>query len=220
MIRRNHRPKSTSQPGPLLVAIAGGSGAGKSWLAQQLRKTLGASRTATISLDEFYRDRSHLSISRRAKLNFDNPSAIDWPALDAAATRWLAAKLARIPRYDFSTHCRRPECRVVQPKPILLIEGLWLFRRRSLRNKFGLRIFIECGRRCRFNRRVVRDLRQRGRTAESIKEQFKTTVEPMHLKFVEPQKRWADVIISGNFGAQDVRRIATLIKSRLSHGRV
>jgi uridine kinase len=208
-------PRSPTRARPLLVAIVGGSGAGKSWLAQQLQRILGQKLAETISLDEFYRDRSHLSVTRRARLNFDNPAAIDWPALESAMDRWLAGKSAEIPRYDFSTHCRRTNRRLVPAKPVLLIEGLWLLRPRSLRAKFALKIFIECSRSCRLGRRLARDRQQRGRSVESIQEQFQTTVEPMHAKFVEPQKKWADIVLDGHMNGEDVRRFTELIEGML-----
>jgi uridine kinase len=208
-------PRSPTRASPLLVAIVGGSGAGKSWLAQQLQRILGQRLAETISLDEFYRDRSHLSVARRVRLNFDNPAAIDWPALEIAMDHWLAGKSAEIPCYDFSTHCRRISRRLVPAKPVLLIEGLWLLHRRSLRNKFALRIFIECSRSCRFSRRLARDRQQRGRTVQSIQEQFQTTVEPMHAKFVEPQKKWADIVLDGHMNREDVRRLMEMINRKL-----
>jgi uridine kinase len=211
MNKTNPSRHTTTRVKPLLVAIAGGSGAGKSWLARQIRDALGHRIADIVSLDEFYRDQSHLTATRRARLNFDNPSAIDWPALEAATDCWLAGKSAKIPRYDFSTHCRRVSSRVVSPKAILLIEGLWLFRRRSLRNKFALRIFIECGHQCRLERRIARDCKQRGRSAESVRKQFRTTVEPMHAKFVEPQKHWANLVLDGKLGRRELRQVVELV---------
>ncbi|SRR5258706_5407388 len=215
MSRSRASPRSPARANPLVVAIVGGSGAGKSWLAAHLQKILGQKLAGTISLDEFYRDRSHLSNARRARVNFDNPAAIDWPALESAMDRWLAGKSAAIPSYDFSTHCRRTAKRLVPAKPILFIEGLWLLRRRSIRNKFALSIFIQCSRSCRFGRRLARDRKQRGRSVQSIQKQFQTTVEPMHAKFVEPQKKWADVLLDGNMNRRDVQHLAELLKRML-----
>ena len=133
--------------------------------------------------------------------------------------RWLAGKSAEIPRYDFSTHCRRTTRRLVPAKPVLLIEGLWLLRRRSLRAKFALRIFIECSRSCRLGRRLARDRQQRGRSVQSIQDQFQSTVEPMHAKFVEPQKKWADVVLDGHMKREDVQRLAELLNRKLQNVR-
>ena len=172
----------------------GGSGAGKSWLAEKLQQTL-ETKAGRLALDDFYRDRSHLSVAQRAKLNFDNPSAIDWPRFEAVLQNLAAARPARVPSYDFEGHCRLSRTRIVEPKPILLVEGLWLLRRRSIRNFFGLSIFVAAPCATRLTRRLARDLQTRGRTHASVLEQFRRTVQPMHLKYVEPQKRWADLIL-------------------------
>jgi uridine kinase len=207
-----HRPSGYAASSCVLIGIVGGSGSGKSWLASQLQKALGKSRVACVSLDDFYRDRSHLSMARRNQLNFDHPAAIDWAALELAANCWLSARAAPIPRYDFATHSRRKETATIPAKPFVLMEGLWLFRRRSLRSKFSVRIFIECGARCRLKRRLARDCRQRGRTMTSVRKQFHHTVEPMHKKFVEPQKHWADVVLSGDFVKRDISLLANQIR--------
>ena len=199
---------------PILIGIVGGSGAGKSWLAHQLKKRLGPKNVATVSLDDFYRDRSHLSMARRNLINFDHPNAIDWPALENAMDSWRAGKAAKIPQYDFATHSRKATPAMPALRPIILIDGLWLFRRRTLRNKFALRIFIECAESSRLKRRIARDCRQRGRTANSVKQQFNCTVQPMHIKYVAPQKQHANVIVPGNFKAEQVARLARLIREK------
>src|SRR5215475_2894614 len=115
-----------------MVAIVGGSGAGKSWLAERLQRSFKAS-ARRLSLDDFYLDRSHLPPARRASLNFDNPGAIDWDCFETALQKLASGKPARVPLYDFETHSRVPRNRIFKPKPILLVEGLWLLRRRSVR---------------------------------------------------------------------------------------
>jgi uridine kinase len=195
---------------PILVAIVGGSGSGKSWLADELQRKLGAC-AARISLDDFYIDRSQLSLRRRAAINFDHPRAIDWPAVELVMQDWLAGRAVRVPCYDFKTHCRAGASRVLQAKPILLVEGLWLLRRYSMRRLFDLRIFINCPQRVRLRRRLERDVRARGRTESSVREQFRKTVEPMHRKFVESQLRWADVVLTGQCDKAEVRKLAARI---------
>src|SRR6185436_16193427 len=116
---------------PILIAITGGSGAGKTWLARELQSALGR-RAARISLDDFYRDSSHLSPGRRAAINFDHPRTIDWPTLERALRQLRAGRPARVPRYDFKTHCRVRTQAVLRPRPIVVMEGLWLLRRPSL----------------------------------------------------------------------------------------
>lgn len=197
---------------PLLVAVVGGSGAGKSWLARELQRAFG-NQAARVSLDDFYRDRSHLRPERRARVNFDAPRAIDWPELERVLDELLANRTATIPRYDFATHTRRRQWQRLRPKPVVIVEGLWLLRRPAVRRRFALRIFIDCPARIRLRRRLARDLQERGRTRESVERQFRTTVEPMHARFVAPQARRADVILTGNLDRADVKRLVAELRA-------
>lgn len=191
---------------PLLVAIVGGSGSGKTWLARKLAAAL-APHTVRLSLDDFYRDRSHLSPQRRARINFDQPGAIDWAATETAIYALARGRSARVPTYDFKTHRRARTKRILHPRPIVLIEGLWLLRRRSLRRLFPVRIFVRCPARLRFRRRLERDRRSRGRTEASVRAQFRNLVEPMHRLYVAPQRRWANVILPAHSGPKQFRAL-------------
>jgi len=210
----SHRQASRPSP-PLFVAIVGGSASGKTWLSQKLGGALGGKITR-ISLDAFYRDRSHLSPKRRARINFDNPASIDWAAFERVLSDCSAARDTQIPSYDFKTHTRLARTQELKPQDIILVDGLWLLRRPSIRRFFGMSIFLECSTRGRLGRRVRRDLRSRGRTGKSVQEQFWKTVEPMHRKFVLPQRRWADVVLRGKWGMREVRELARKLRS-LAH---
>ena len=177
--------KRTSQP--LLVAIVGGSGSGKSWLAERLQALLGR-RARCVSLDDFYRDRSHLSPRRRATLNFDHPRAIDWESVETVLQKLAAGEPAKLPSYDFRTHCRRSRLKVLRPASVVLVDGLWLLRRPAIRRLFQCRVFIACPGKVRLRRRLNRDMALRARSEESVRRQFRSTVQPMHARFVEPQK--------------------------------
>lgn len=203
---------------PILVAIAGGSGSGKSYLTKKLQTALGRS-AARLSLDDFYRDRSHLSESRRGRLNFDHPAAIEWRLVERALRRCLAGKAALIPRYDFATHSRKRGSVRFKPRPVVLLDGLWLLHRRALRPLFQLRVFIECPRRTRLNRRLARDQRARGRTPASIRQQFRDTVEPMHARFVAPQASRADVVLNESWGKREVKALLRRIEQLRSQTR-
>ena len=196
---------------PLLVAIVGGSGAGKTWLAEKLRNALSPDATL-LALDDFYRDRSHLSADRRAKLNFDHPNAIDWPCFETVLRACRAGRTVRVPQYDFSTHRRRPDWRAFQPKPIILVEGLWLLRRKSLRRLFDWRIYVEAPTALRLRRRLLRDQKQRGRTPASVRTQFRQTVQPMHQRFVAPQARWANVVVRGTAKPPAIRALLNQLR--------
>lgn len=197
----------SAQTHPLLVAIVGGSGAGKNWLADRLETAL-SPLVARLSLDDFYRDLSHLSFAQRERVNFDHPKAIDWICLEQVLQDCQRHHPTRIPRYDFTTHCRRPEAEGWEPRPIVLMDGLWLLRRPSVRRLFAQRIFIECPSALRLRRRVKRDMQERGRDRRSVERQFREDVAPMHERFVAPQTRWATRILSSPISTATVRELA------------
>ncbi len=182
----------------------GGSGSGKTWLADQLQKRFGK-KAARLSLDDFYRDLSHLSPKRRCKINFDHPRAIDWKDLERVLGEIAAGRPAETPRYEFSTHARLPKGKFVKPKPLIIIDGLWLLRRRAVRRFFSCRIFINCPRSVCLRRRIDRDLVERGRDAVSVRKQFLEQVVPMHERFVASQVRWANVVLKKTSAGEAAR---------------
>lgn len=199
---------------PVLVAIVGGSGSGKTWLSGQLAQSL-APLAVRLCLDDFYRDRSHLSPARRATLNFDHPRAIDWLSLESVLKKALAGRIARVPCYDFKTHSRLKREKMLASRPIILLEGLWLLRRRAIRQLFSLSIFLECPASKRLRRRIGRDLNSRGRTRRSIERQFLNSVEPMHVRYVVPQALLADLVVKGDFRRSQVERLARRVQELL-----
>lgn len=200
-----------SNRSPLLVAIVGGSGSGKTWLAEKLQAALGPV-AARLSLDDFYCDQSHIPLAEREKINFDDPQAIDWRGLETVLRELLAGRSAQLPCYDFATHCRTREIRLLESKSVVLMDGLWLLQRAELRALFDLKIFIECPVQTRLRRRVERDLASRGRTQASVRAQFHATVEPMHQRFVTPQKRWADLVLPHNLEPGEILQIAERLR--------
>jgi len=199
------------------VAIVGGSGAGKSWLARRLEAALG-DKAARLSLDDFYRDRSALSPARRALINYDHPRAIDWRKLESVLRHCLTGRCVDLPRYDFKSHTRRWEAAHFTPKPVILIEGLWLLRRPSVRRLFSLSIFLDAPRSTRLRRMLQRDVAARGRTTASVRDQFRKSVEPMHRRFVAPQSRRANVVLPSGWGEPEAARLAQAILEQLGSG--
>jgi uridine kinase len=194
-----------------LIAIAGGSGAGKTWLAARLQEVLGK-EALRLSQDDFYKDLSHLSPGRRALVNFDHPRSLDWERLREVLAACLAGEEVEVPRYDFATHTRRAEPARYRPRRIILVEGLWLLQRVEIRRLFHLRIFVECPEIMRFDRRVQRDLAERGRTRHSVERSFYQRVRPMHERYVRPQARWADLVLGSPPAAAEVAAVAGRIE--------
>jgi uridine kinase len=198
---------------PHIVGIAGGSCAGKTWLADRLQKHLGP-RAARLSLDNFYHDQSHLSPARRARLNFDRPHAIDWPRLEQVLSNLSQGAAAAVPRYDYVTHARLRDESVLSPAPVLIVEGLWLFRRPALRRFFHLKVYIRSSPELCTQRRLHRDTTERGRTAEQVLAQLHRHTLPMFQRFVAPQEKWADLLIDAPVQEEDVRNLVNKIESR------
>lgn len=190
-----------------LIAVVGGSGSGKGWLVDRLIRLLGE-QSCHLSLDNFYRDRSHLSPQLRARLNFDTPRAIDWKRAERTIRDCRDGLATHVPRYDFSTHHRLPETTPWKPRPLVFVEGLSLLVRAPVRNLFDLKIYLDCPSSVRLDRRMLRDVAERGRSPDTITRQFKDTVAPMHARYVEPQKRWADLVLTQPFRKPDLLHLA------------
>ena len=166
-----------------------------------------------LSLDDFYRDQPDLAPSMRKEVNFDHPRAIDWRLAEAVLLGCRAGRSVYAPRYSFVTHTRRRTFKMVVPRPIILVDGLWLLWRPGLRRLFDLRIFLHCPARLRLDRRLARDVAKRGRDGRSVRQQYQKTVAPMHERFVAPQARWADLVVRQPLGQAEVERIGVIIKA-------
>lgn len=180
---------------PYIVGLAGGTGSGKTTVANKLAGGLPEYSVALLEHDAYYWDHSDLSIEERAQLNFDHPDSLDTRLLIEHVRQAQRGEPVEAPLYDFKTHARLPKTRRIEPAPILIVEGILTFVEEDLRNLFDLKIFVDTDADIRVLRRVRRDIEKRGRDFASIREHYYKTVRPMHLRFVEPSKRWADVII-------------------------
>jgi len=179
----------------LVVGIAGGTGSGKTTVAKTIRHALPEDRVAVVEFDAYYRDRPDLELDERAKTNFDHPDALEIELLVEHLDRLKAGSAVDVPVYDFKTHRRLPESRRVEPARVVLVEGILVFVDPRVRDRLDMKIFVDTDSDIRVFRRIRRDMEQRGRTFESIRDQYYKSVRPMHLQFVEPSKRWADLII-------------------------
>lgn len=186
---------------PRIISIAGGSGSGKSRLARLLHATL-APHATTLTLDHFYQDLAHLPPAERDLTNFDDPASIDWESAEEAVTRLAAGESAEIPRYDFVTHTRAEERDLLAPAPVVILEGLWSLTRPVIRRFSTLTIFVDCSAELRLSRRIERDTRERGRSGESVRQQFEQHVAPMHDLHVQPQASLADLVLYSPIGDQ------------------
>ncbi len=180
---------------PFVVGIAGGSGSGKSTIAAALATSLGPAKVAVVEQDAYYRDQSHLSPEERAVINFDHPDSLELELLREHVDALVRGQPVEKPRYDFEHHVRMKEVDHLSPRPIVLIEGILVLTDAALRARMDLKIFVDTDADIRLIRRIRRDIEHRGRTFSQVREQYYATVRPMHLAFVEPSKRHADVII-------------------------
>lgn len=180
---------------PLVIGIAGGTGSGKTTVAHTLAGAIPSARCVVIEHDAYYRDLSHLAPAARAAINFDHPESLDSGLLAEHLAGLRAGRAVDVPIYDFVTHTRRAETRRVAPAPVIVVEGILVFVEPLVRDQLDIKIFVDTDADIRLMRRIRRDLEQRGRNFASVREQYYATVRPMHLEYVEPSKRWADLII-------------------------
>ena len=180
---------------PIIIGVAGGTGSGKTTVSEAILRRVGAERIAFIQHDSYYRDQSHRPLAERAKLNYDHPDILESELLVSHLRQLQSGQPVYIPIYDFTTHTRANETRRVELKRVILVEGILIFAEPALREIFDVRIWVETDADIRFIRRLRRDITERGRTVNSVIEQYEATVRPMHLEFAEPSKRYADVII-------------------------
>ncbi len=227
---------------PLIIGIAGGSGSGKTTIAQRVRATLSgdlgerhdgpvdstraarpdpdAASVTIIEHDAYYRDRDDLGFEERSQLNFDHPDSLETSLLVEHLRALRAGQAVDVPIYDFKNHRRSVEVRRVPPVPVVIVEGILVFVEPALRAELDVKIYVDTDSDIRAFRRIRRDIEQRGRTFESIRDQYYKTVRPMHLLFVEPSKRYADVIIpEGGDNRIGVELVSALVERVRTGGR-
>jgi len=179
----------------MIVGICGGTGSGKTTVAQRIVEAIGEDKALLLAQDAYYKDRSHLAFEKRVEFNFDHPDSIDSDLITEHLARLKGGEPIAQPVYDFTRHVRKPETRLVEPRPVIIVEGILIFANEKLRCHFDLKVFVDADADIRFIRRLRRDLLSRGRTLDSVVQQYLQSVRPMHSQFVEPSKRHADIIL-------------------------
>ena len=197
-----------------VIGVAGGSGSGKTTVVRRIVDSLGPQQVTLLDHDRYYRDRNDLRLEERAALNYDHPDALETDLMVAHVRALKAGAAVDVPQYDFTRHARLSEIETFQPRRALIVEGILVFTDAALRDLMDIKVFVDTDSDTRFIRRLQRDVAQRGRTMESVIDQYQHTVKPMHLEFVEPSKRYADVIIPlGGHNTVAVDLLLTLLRS-------
>jgi len=198
---------------PFVIGVAGGSGSGKSTVTQQVLASFGTEMVSVVMQDDYYRDQTDLSLDERRRQNYDHPQAFDWPLLVQHVHALRNGEAIEMPEYDFTISNRSGKTIPVKPAPVIVIEGLFALYDADLRKMMSLKIFVDTAPDVRFIRRLQRDVAERGRTMESIVNQYMNTVRPMHKQFIEPTKRHADVILPHGAYGPAVDVITTKVAS-------
>lgn len=201
---------------PLLLGISGGTGSGKSTVTREIFKCLPEESIAIIEQDAYYKDQSSLSIEDRVKINYDHPDAFDTPLLEEHLKMLLNGQAIEKPIYDFSIHNRVHETIRVEPRDIIILEGILILQEPEIRNLLDIKVYVDTDPDVRIIRRINRDIKERGRTLESVISQYMNIVRPMHMQFVEPSKRYADIIVpEGGHNRVAIDILVTKIQSIL-----
>ena len=198
----------------VVIGVAGGSGSGKTTVVRRIVESLGPDDVTVLEHDRYYRDRNDLRLEERAALNYDHPDALETDLMVRHVTELRAGRTIDAPMYDFARHARQSATESLVPRRAIIVEGILIFTDAALRNLMDVKVFVDADDDTRFIRRLQRDISERGRTVGSVIDQYLGTVKPMHLDFVEPSKRYADVIVPvGGHNAVAIDMLLTLIRS-------
>jgi len=199
---------------PSVIGVAGGSGSGKTTVVRRIVDSLGPEQVVVLEHDRYYRDRNDLRLEERAALNYDHPDALDTDLLVDHVRTLKAGRGVDVPLYDFTRHARRTDRQRYEPRRAIIVEGILIFTEPALRDLMDVKVFVDADADTRFIRRMQRDVAERGRTLESVVEQYLATVKPMHFEFVEPTKRYADIIIPlGGHNTVAIDMMLSLVRS-------
>ncbi|MBE6340161.1 MAG: uridine kinase [Marinilabiliaceae bacterium] len=202
----------------LIVGIAGGTGSGKTTVVKEIVKMLPRERVAVIPQDSYYYDSSHIPMEERQKINFDHPSSIEFSLLTKHVEMLRNGQCIEQPTYSYLTCSRLPETIHVEPADVIIIEGILILTDEKLRNMMDLKIFVDADSDDRLARVIIRDMAERGRTAEAVLKRYAETLKPMHEQFIEPTKRYADIIVpQGGHNQKAINVISHFFKKNIGH---
>ncbi len=200
----------------IVIGVAGGTGSGKTTVSQAILDRVGIDQIAYLQHDSYYRDRSQVPPDERVKTNFDHPDALESELLAHHLASLKVGQAVQVPVYDFTTHTREARTVTVEPRKVILVEGILIFAEKTLRELMDIKVFVDTDADVRFIRRLQRDITERRRTMESVIRQYTETVRPMHLEFVEPSKRYADVIIpEGGFNLAAIDMLVAKVNAMI-----
>jgi uridine kinase len=198
---------------PLIIGVSGGSGSGKTTVVRRIVDNIGTDQVTVLEHDRYYRDRSDLRLEERAALNYDHPDSLETDLMVQHVEALRSGRAVDAPTYDFSRYARRPSTETMLPRKAVIVEGILIYTDAALRALMDVKVFVDTDDDTRFIRRLQRDTAERGRTMQSVIEQYLSTVKPMHLEFVQPSKRYADIIVpQGGHNAVAIDMLMTLIR--------
>ena len=201
----------------ILIGIAGGSGSGKTMVSQRIFEELGSDKVVIIQQDSYYKELSHLSFEERKKQNFDHPDSFDHPLLISHLKKLLAGKYIDQPIYDFKIHSRKKETQRIGEHIVIVLEGILILHETDLRNLMDIKVYVDTDDDIRLIRRIRRDVNERSRSLDSILDQYENSVRPMHLQFIEPSKRYADIIVpQGGYNWVAIDLLKTKVRALLT----
>ena len=205
---------------PIVIGVAGGSGSGKTTVVRRIVDAVDNSRVTVLDHDRYYRDRNDLRLEERAALNYDHPDSLETDLMVKHVLELRAGRSIEAPVYDFARHARMPATETIVPARALIVEGILIYTDPALRKLLDVKVYVDTDDDTRFIRRLRRDISERGRTVESVIEQYMSTVKPMHLEFVEPSKRYADLILpEGGHNMIGIEMIQTRVRDELRRRR-
>jgi uridine kinase len=217
-------PLTDAPPGgsaPLVIGVAGGSGSGKTTVVRRIVESLGPDDVTVLEHDRYYRERNDLRLEERAALNYDHPDSLETDLLVHHLRQLRSGTAVALPAYDFALYTRRASNETAQPRRAIIVEGILIFTDASLRHLMDIKVFVDTDDDTRFIRRLQRDISERGRTVQSVIDQYLSTVKPMHLEFVEPSKRCADIMLpQGGHNAVAIDMLLTLIRGLAAGSRI